>query len=113
MTGFRNVILGVEHFPQHILDFIKSDESGILGVVVSGAASELVAFEKVHGKDQLEAAKIAGEAAFKAAVASGQHVGPAIIAGVAAAFEAVIPGVVSELKALSTQAMTTLISSIA
>lgn len=112
MTKFKNVILGIEHLPQHVIDYFKSDESGILGSIVGGAVAELVAFEKAHGKEQLEAAKIAGEAAFKAAHASGDKVGEAILKGVAAAFEAVLPGIVMELKVISTQAMTALISSI-
>lgn len=112
MSGFKNVILGAEHLPEHILAFFKSDESGVLGSIVGGAVAELVAFEKAHGKEQLEAAKLAGEAAYKIAHAAGEKVGPAILAGVAAAFEAVLPDVVMELKTISTQAMTALISSI-
>lgn len=112
MTGFQNVISGIEHFPSHVVDFFKSSESGILGTIVGGAVAELIAFEKTHGKEQLEAAKLAGEATYKIARAAGEKVGPAIIAGVAAGFEAVIPDVVSELKTLSTQAMTALIASI-
>lgn len=103
---------GIKHLPQHVIDFFKHPDSGVLGTIVGGAVSELIVYEKAHGKEQLEAAKLAGEAAYKAARASGEKVGPAILAGVAAAFLAEIPDIVSELKTLSTQAMTALIASV-
>lgn len=112
MTGFKNVIAGIEHFPQHIIDFLNQNGAGVLADLLKGAASELVAFEKVNGPAQLKAAAEAGKAAFEAAKSAGSTVGQSIIAGVASAFEANIPGIESELKTLSTQAMTHLISSV-
>lgn len=111
-SGFKNVIGGIEHFPQHIIDFLNSNGAGVLADLLKGAASELVSFEAANGPDQLKAAAAAGKAKFDEERAAGKSVGEAIIAGVAAAFIVNIPGIVSELKTLSTQAMTHLISSV-
>lgn len=104
MTGFFNIEHGVEDFIKHIF----SNDS-IMGATVSAVATELVDYEKAHDKGQLAAIKTYGLNAYTTAKAAGKTTGEAILAGVAAAFESAV----ADVKTLSTQAMTFLISAAA
>lgn len=110
---------GLENFPKHVVEDVEAlfggDKTavatGILGdILSSGPVSELIAFEKANGPEQLDQAKEDGIVAYKAERAKGASVGLSIVAGVKAAFEAEVANVKSELKTLTTPAMTTLIS---
>jgi hypothetical protein len=108
MSGFQNVISGLEHFPEHVREWLTNSDSPIANDVVS-VWNELATFEKAHEKEQIQDIGEAGYNGFKTARAAGQSVGDSIKAGVAAAFATGI----GEVKTLSTQAMTTWISGLA
>lgn len=101
MTGIKNVFQGIGNFFVHILN---SDTA--LSRFLHGPIDELVAYEKTHGKEQLEAIVAAGTAKFAEERTAGHSVGDSIKAAVASAFDAAIV----DVKTLSTQAMTFLLA---
>lgn len=108
MTGFQNVLSGIEHFPKHVLEWVEGGNSA-LGDLLDKALTEVVAYEKAHGKEQLDVAISAGKAGFAAARAAGKTVGDSIVEGVKAFFESAA----TEIKTLSTQAATLVLSAAA
>jgi hypothetical protein len=109
MTGFPNVIAGLEHFPEHVYEAITSKDSFASRLLNSTPAQELIAYEKAHGADQLKAIETAGIAAYNADRAKGVDKATALVASIPAAFETGV----AEVKSLSTMAMTLLLSTAA
>lgn len=104
-SGFDNVIAGVMHFPKHVLDWIHGGGSSLANSL-NAVLEELVAYEKAHGKEQLDIAAHAGITEYNVARAEGKTKGEAILRGVAAAFNSEA----AEIKKLSTNAMTAYMS---
>lgn len=101
MTGFHNVIAGLEHFPSHVRDWLTNSDSPIAKELIA-VFDELAAYEKAHEKEQIQAIEAAALQRFKDARAAGSTVGQSIIAAVAAAFATGL----ADVKTMSTQAMT-------
>lgn len=104
--GFDNVLEGFKHFPAHIIAALKNSSSFLSLIVKSKPAQEIAAYEKTHGKEQLDAIKKAGVDAYNAERAKGTDKAMALVAGIRAAFECGV----AEVKSLSTLAMTFLLS---
>ena len=97
MTGFKNVENGVKDFFTH---FFGSDS--LLTKVFHPVVDEILAYEKTHGKEDLQKALDAGETEYRAFRTAGKKVGESLIAGVSAFFESEA----KDIKAISTQAAT-------
>ncbi len=101
MTGPSNIIQGIGNFFVHLIN-----GNNFIAKLIHGPIDEIVAYEKTHGTEQLEAIVAVGTAKFAEERAAGRNVGDSIKAAVAAAFDAAIV----DVKTLSTQAMTLLLA---
>lgn len=104
--GFKNVIAGLEHFPEYIIAALKNTDSFASRIVGSGPVQALVAYETTHGAEQLTAIERAGLNVYDSDRAKGVDKGTAILAGTRAAFECGV----AEVKSLPTEAMEILLS---
>jgi hypothetical protein len=108
MTGIGNVFSGLSHFPKHVWEWLTDSQSP-LAIELRDVFDELASWEQTHEQEQIDAVKDAAVKGFQTARTAGSKVGPAILAGVSAAFDSGVEAV----KALSTQAMTVLVSGLA
>lgn len=95
MTGFKNTWVYKE------FQKVFGDDS-LIADVFHSTVDEIAAYEKTHGKADLELAFQAGQAGYNAARAAGKKVGEALIDGVAAFFLSEA----KDIKTISTEAAT-------
>lgn len=103
MTGINNVIQGIGNFFVHLLN-----SDSILAKLLHKPIDEWVAYEKAHGKENIEEMEAIGLAEFTASRAAGHSVGDSIKAAVSAVFNAAIV----DVKTISTQGMTFLLAGV-
>ena len=104
--GFANVIAGLEHFPGHVIAALRNESSVLSLIVNSKPAQEVVAYDKTHGKEQVDAIKKAATDKCAAQRAAGADKATAVKAAIVAAFECGV----AQVKSLGALAMEFLVT---